>query len=102
MTNMTGVRKKMLEKGLDVAGFRRRRIWVRAQRKPAKKAAEMTRTKPPTSNCTSPNTIRTTPIVMVAIMATRRQVGCSRRKAKANSRTNASDDDLHMATHEVR
>lgn len=29
MMNMIGVRKKMLEKGLDVVGFWRRRIWVR-------------------------------------------------------------------------
>ena len=46
LTNMTGARKKMLLKGLLVAGLRRRRICVRAQRKPEKKAEEMMRMKP--------------------------------------------------------
>uniref|UniRef100_A0A1Y1KR47 Uncharacterized protein n=1 Tax=Photinus pyralis TaxID=7054 RepID=A0A1Y1KR47_PHOPY len=95
-TNMTGDRKKMLEKGLEVAGLRRSRICVRAHRSPEKNAAEMTRKKPPNLNSTSPNTIRMTPNVIVAMMATRRQVGVSRRNTKAKSRTKARDEDLHM------
>ena len=87
----------MLANGLEVAGLRRRRIWVSPQRKPEKKAAEMTRMKPPRSNSTSPATIMTTPKVMVAMMATSFQVGVSRRKRNANIRTNARDEDLHMA-----
>lgn len=91
----------MLENGFDVAGLRRSRIWVNPQRKPEKKAAEMTRAKPPTLNSTSPNTMSTTPSVMVAMMATRRHVGVSRRKANANMRTKASEEDLHMAKAKV-
>lgn len=84
-------------KGLEVAGLRRRRIWVRAQRKPLKKAAEMTRRKPGRLKETSPATIITTPRVMVAMMAVRRQVGDSRRKRKAKRRTKAREEDLHIA-----
>merc|ERR1719160_222356 len=57
--NMTGVSKKMLEKGFEVAGCRSNKIWVRPHRKPEKKAAEMTSTKPPTWNWTSPKTMST-------------------------------------------
>ena len=92
----------MEEKGFDVAGFRRRRIWVRPQRKPEKKAADITRMKPRAENSTSPNTIITTPAVIVAIMATRRHDGVSSRKRNANRRTNAREDDLHMARDDVR
>ena len=70
---------------------------MRAQRKPEKQAAEMTRMKPRAENSISPKTIITTPAVMVAIMATRRQEGCSRRKRKAKMRTKASEEDLHIA-----
>jgi hypothetical protein len=70
---------------------------VRAHRKPEKQAAEMTRMKPRAENSISPKTIITTPAVMVAIMATRRQDGFSRRKRKAKMRTKASEDDLHIA-----
>lgn len=95
--NMTGVRKKMLENGLEVAGLRSRRIWVRPQRKPEKKAAEMIRTKPSRSKLTSPATIMMTPAVMVAMMATSLHVGASSLKRKANIRTKASEEDLHIA-----
>ena len=82
---------------MEVAGFRRRRIWVSPQRKPEKKAAEMTRMNPRVEKATSPATIIMTPTVMVAIMATRRQEGVSRRKRKAKIRTKARDEDLHIA-----
>jgi len=95
--NMMGARKKIDEKGLEVAGLRRRRICVRPQRKPEKKAAEMTRTKPRAEKSTSPKTIMITPTVMVAIMATRRHEGVSSRKMKANMSTKARDEDLHIA-----
>ncbi len=70
---------------------------MRAHRKPEKQAAEMTRMKPRAENSISPKTIITTPAVMVAIIATRRQEGFSRRKRKAKIRTKASEDDLHIA-----
>lgn len=80
-----------------VAGFRKRRIWVRAQRKPEKKAAEMTRMNPKAENSISPKTIITTPAVIVAMMATSRRDGDSRRKRKAKRRTKAREEDLHIA-----
>ena len=70
---------------------------MRPQRKPEKKAADMTRMNPSVENLTSPATIITTPRVMVAIIATRRQDGTSRRNRKAKMRTNAREDDLHIA-----
>lgn len=87
----------MLLKGLLVAGFRRRRICVRAQRKPEKKAAAMTRMKPIASNAVSPATIIMTPRVIVAIMRISFIDGDSRRKRNAKQRTKAREDDLHMA-----
>lgn len=87
----------MLEKGLEVAGLRRSRIWVRPQRKPEKKAARMTSMKPTTLKSTSPATIIITPAVMVIIMKTSFQDGVSRRKRKANPSTKARADDLHIA-----
>jgi hypothetical protein len=101
-TNITGARKKMEEKGLDVAGLRRRRTWVRDQRRPDRADAVMTRMKPRTLKCASPATIIITPTVMMEMMPTRRHVGCSRRKMKANIRTKAREDDLHMAKAMVR
>ncbi len=95
--NIMGARKKIEEKGFDVAGLRRRRICVRAQRKPEKKAAVMTRKNPRAEKAISPKTIMITPMVMVAMMATRRQEGDSRRKRNANISTKAREDDLHIA-----
>jgi hypothetical protein len=99
--NITGARKKIEENGFEVAGLRRRRICVRPQRKPEKNAADITRMKPRAEKSTSPATIITTPPVMVAIMATSRHDGDSRRKRKANNNTNASEDDLHIADRNV-
>ena len=65
LKNMIGARKKILLKGLLVAGFRSKRICVRAQRKPEKKAEEMMRTKPRALKSVSPATIIMTPTVMV-------------------------------------
>ena len=97
LTNMTGARKKMLLKGLLVAGLRRRRICVRAQRKPEKKAEEMMRTKPRAWKAVSPATIMMTPTVMVAMMSMSLTEGVSRRKRKAKRRTKARAEDLHIA-----
>ncbi len=94
---MTGARKKILLNGLLVAGFRRRSICVRAHRKPEKKAAAMTRTKPRALKSTSPATIMTTPSVIVAMMRISLRDGDSRRKRKAKERTKAREDDLHIA-----
>ena len=96
--NMTGAKKKMLLKGLLVAGFRNRRIWVKAQRKPEKKADEMISTKPSALKAVSPATIMTTPMVIVAIMRISLIEGASRRKRKAKSRTKANAEDLHIAS----
>lgn len=96
--NMTGAKKKMLLKGLLVAGFRNRRIWVKAQRKPEKNADEMIRTKPSALKAVSPATIMITPMVMVAIMRINLIEGASRRKRKAKSRTKANAEDLHIAS----
>ena len=94
---MIGAKKKMLEKGLEVAGLRRRRICVRAHLKPEKKAAEMTRMKPRGLKSTSPETIITTPNIIVAMMRMSFQEGVSRRKRKAKRRTKAREEDLHIA-----
>ena len=95
---MIGARKKILLKGLLVAGFLRRRIWVRAQRKPEKNAAAMTRTKPRALKSTSPATIIMTPMVMVAMMRMSFRDGDSRRKRNAKARTKAREEDLHIAS----
>ena len=95
--NIIGARKKMLLKGLLVAGFRRSRICVKAHRKPEKNAAAITSMKPMASNAASPATIIMTPMVMVAIIRTSLREGDSRRKRKANMRTNAREEDLHIA-----
>ena len=94
---VTGVRKKRVEKGLEVAGLRRRRIWVSAQRKPEKKAERMIRMKPSRLKKVSPATIMTTPAVMVRIMRISFRDGVSRRKIKAHRRTKARAEDLHIA-----
>lgn len=70
---------------------------MRPQRNPEKKAAAMTRMNPMVENATSPATIIITPPVMVAMIATSRQDGVSRRKANANISTNAREEDLHIA-----
>jgi hypothetical protein len=95
-TNMIGVRKNMVANGLEVAGWRRRRIWVKAQRKPEKKAEEMIRTKPRASKAVSPATIMITPAVMVAIMRMSFHDGASSRKTKAKRSTKAKAEDLHI------
>lgn len=95
--NMIGAKKKMLLKGLLVAGFRSRRICVKAQRKPEKNADEMINTKPRALKAVSPATIMMTPMIMVAIIRISLTEGVSRRKRKAKSRTKANAEDLHMA-----
>ena len=95
--NIIGARKKMLLNGLLVAGFRSSSICVRAQRKPEEKAEEIIRIKPRALNAVSPATIMTTPTVIVAMMRINLIEGVSRWKRKANRRTNAREEDLHIA-----
>lgn len=96
--NMTGAKKKILLKGLLVAGFRNKRICVKAQRNPEKKADEMISIKPSALKAVSPATIMITPMVIVAMMRINLIEGASRRKRKAKSRTKANADDLHIAS----
>ena len=70
---------------------------MRAQRKPEKKAAAMTSVKPTALKRVSPATIIITPMVIVAMMKTSLMEGDSRRKRKANMRTKAREEDLHIA-----
>ena len=70
---------------------------MRAQRKPEKKAAAMTRMKPMASKNASPATIMMTPTVIVMMMSMSFMDGDSRRKRKANIRTKAREEDLHIA-----
>lgn len=95
--NMTGARKKIDEKGLDVAGFRRSKICVSDQRSPERAEASITRKKPIGTNFASPATIITTPTVMTVMIPTSFQVIFSSRKMKAKIKTKANADDLHMA-----
>ena len=48
-------------------------------------------------NLVSVETMRTTPDVIMKMIPTSRQDGVSRRKRKANMRTKAREDDLHIA-----
>jgi hypothetical protein len=93
---MTGVRKKIVLKGLLVARFRSNSICVKLQRNPEHKLALMTSTNPSALKEVSPATIMITPTVMRRMMRQRRQVGCSRWKRKAKRRTKARTLDLHM------
>ena len=52
---------------------------------------------PTKSNWVSVETIRITPAVMMRMMPASRQEGLSRRNRKAKRRTNAREEDLHMA-----
>lgn len=56
----------------------------------------MTKAKPTALNAVSPATIMITPTVMVAMTMINLTDGVSRRKMKANRRTKARADDLHM------
>lgn len=94
--NIVGVRKNMLAKGLLVAGFLKSKIWVKLHLKPEQNEALITRANPRALKAVSPATIMITPAVMRRMMPHRRQVGFSRRKMKAKSKTNASTEDLHM------
>lgn len=95
--NIMGARKKILLKGLLVAGLRKRSICVSAQRNPEKKADDIIKIKPRALKAVSPATIMTTPIVMVAMIKINFTEGCSRWKRKAKRRTNAREEDLHIA-----
>jgi hypothetical protein len=97
VTNMTGAKKKMEEKGFDVAGCRMSRIWVKDQRKPELAEDDMTRPKPVALKAVSPATIIKTPMVMAAMIPPSFHDGRSRRKRNANRRTKPRTEDLHMA-----
>lgn len=94
---MTGARKNMLLNGLLVAGFRKSRICVSAQRKPEENADEIIKAKPSALNLVSPATIMMTPTVMAAMIRISLMDGVSRRKRKAKKRTKAREEDLHIA-----
>lgn len=95
-TNIIGVRKKSMANGFEVAGWRRRRIWVRPHLKPEKMEDTMMRLKPRALKDASPATIITTPMVMVPMMRMSLREGVSRRKRNAKRRTNAREEDLHI------
>lgn len=95
--NMHGARKNIEEKGLAVAGFCKSNICVSDHRTPDRADAVITRANPMNTNCASLATIITTPTVMMPMIPTSFQVIFSSLKANANRRTNASDEDLHMA-----
>ena len=81
-----------------MAGFRNKRICVKAQRNPEKNADEMINMKPSALKAVSPATIMITPMVIVAMIRTNLTEGASRRKRKAKSRTKANAEDLHIAS----
>lgn len=87
----------MLLNGLLVAGFLRRSICVKAQRKPEKKADKMMSMNPRALKSVSPATIIITPTVIVAIMRISFKEGVSRWNTKAKRRTKAKAEDLHIA-----
>jgi hypothetical protein len=95
-TNMIGVKRKRVEKGLEVPGWRRRRIWVRPHRNPEKKAEAITSANPNALKSGSPATIITTPTIIVQMMRISLRDGVSRRKRKANKSTKPKAEDLHM------
>ena len=64
--------------------------------KPEKKDAEMARIKPVRWKSVSPNTIITTPNVILKIISVSLTVGDSRRNRKAKMRTNMRTEDLHI------
>lgn len=99
--NITGAKKKMLLKGLLVAGFRNKRICVKAQRNPEKNADEIISMKPSALKAVSPATIMITPMVMVAMIRINLIEGASMRKRKAKSRTKANAEDLHIASKDL-
>src|ERR1700742_840803 len=94
---MTGARHMIVENGLDVAGCRRSKIWVRDHLKPEEHDANMTSTNPSVLKAVSLATIMITPMVMVLMMATNLHEGCSSRKRNAKRRTKPRAEDLHMA-----
>ena len=96
VTNMIGDRKKSVAKGFEVAGCRRRRIWVSAHRKPEKNDADIANAKPKAWNAVSPATIINTPSVIVRMITMSLIEGFSRRKRKANIRTKMRTEDLHI------
>ena len=95
-TNMTGVRKKRVENGFEVAGWRINKICVRPHRNPEKNEAEMTRKKPIALNLVSPATIIRTPRVIEAMIRISLMDGVSRRNRTAKISTKARAEDLHM------
>lgn len=69
---------------------------MRPHLKPEKNADAMTRVKPTALKAASPATIMITPTVMVVMMKMSFIDGVSSLKRKANRRTKASAEDLHM------
>lgn len=92
-----GAKKKILENGFEVAGFRRSKICVNDQRRPDKAEARITRKNPIGTKWASEATIIKTPIVMMVMIPTSFQVSFSRRNITANKRTKPRTEDLHIA-----
>lgn len=74
-----------------------RRSWDRDHLRPPNALALSTSTSPERTKCVSVATIKTTPLNIRVITPINRYENCSRRKRKANPRTNIRDDDLHIA-----
>ena len=96
--NIIGARKNIEENGLEVAGFLNSRICVSDHRSPDRAEDMITRIKPIGTNVASPATIITTPTVITVMTPTNCHVTFSRRNIKANIKTNAKAEDLHIAS----
>ena len=97
VTNIIGVKKNRDAKGLDVAGFLRRRIWTSDHRRPEKNEAVMSKMKPMGTNAVSPATIMMTPTVMSVMIPNIVQEAFSSRKRIAKPSTKPRVEDLHIA-----
>jgi hypothetical protein len=95
---MEGANQNIVAAGLSKPNFLFfSSICVRLHRRPPKALALSTRIKPCNTNSASVATMRRTPRNMSKITAVRCQENVSSRKRIANSNTNISDDDLHIA-----
>jgi hypothetical protein len=94
---MIGAKKKILENGFPVAGFRSNKICVSAHLNPEKNAEDIMRMKPRALKAVSPATIIMTPMVIVRMMRQSFMEGVSRWNMKAKRSTKARAEDLHIA-----
>lgn len=97
-TPMIGASQKSVAKGLLIPiDSLSRRSWISDHRRPPRHEAVSTSIIPTKWNCVSADTIMTTPPVMMEIIPMSGHVGFSSLNMKANSNTNPSVDDLHIA-----